>query len=206
MKKISIFLILLVVSCNKNDCTTNEKIREIETDKIIETFLEDKYFKNNKDAYAVCISFKKLKINTESLYAEPSKEVKIVKPPPRLPRILENTKVYIEMLTNANLKGKKIFKTKDSVNFVEQNNCFLKYTIPKNIARKIKTIPVSKIENAIDYMLFSIPIFSEDNKKAYIEIEYYPKELPYGLAVYLEKKDNVWKVIDTKTIWIKCQG
>jgi len=65
---------LLLVSCNKNNCTTNEKIRKIETDKIIETFFEDKYFKNNKDAYAVCIDFKKLKINTESIYAEPTKK------------------------------------------------------------------------------------------------------------------------------------
>lgn len=205
MKKISTFLILLIVSCNKNDCTTNERIRKIETDKIIETFLEQKYIGNSKDFYVVCTSFKKLKINTESLYAEPTKKTTI-RLPPHLPRILENTEVYIEMLTNANLKGKKIFKIKDSVNFVEQNNCFFNYTLPKNIAGKIKTIPVSKIENATDYILFSIPIFSEDNKKAYIEMECYPKELPYGLSVYLEKKDNVWKVIDTKTIWVKCQG
>jgi hypothetical protein len=206
MKKISIFLMLLIVSCNKNDCTTNEKIRKIETDKIIETFLEDKYFKNNKDAYAVCISFKKLKINTESLYAEPTKKAQIIKLPRHLPRILQNTEIYIEMLMNANLKGKKIFKPKDSINFIEQNNCFFKYTLPKNIAGRIKTISASEIENATDYILFSIPIFSEDNKKAFIEIEYYPKELPYGLALYLEKKDTIWKVIDTKTIWVKCQG
>ncbi|TPG44015.1 hypothetical protein EAH81_05550 [Flavobacterium pectinovorum] len=197
---------LLIVSCNKNDCTTNEKIRKIETDKIIETFLEDKYFKNNKDAYAVCISFKKLKINTESLYAEPTKKAQIIKLPPRLPKILENTKVYIEMLTNANLKGKKIFKPKDSINFIEQNNCFFKYTLPKNIAGRIKTISASEIENATDYVIFSIPIFSEDNKKAYLEMDCYSKELPYGQSVYLEKKDNIWKVIDTKTIWVKCQG
>jgi ribosomal silencing factor RsfS len=194
------------VSCNKNDCATNEKIRKIETDKIIETFFEDKYFKNNKDAYAVCISFKKLKINTESLYAEPTKKIQVIKLPRHLPRILQNTEVYIERLLNANLKGEKIFKTKDSINFAEQNNCFLKYTIPKKIAGKIKTIPVSKIENATDYMIFSIPIFSEDNKKAYMEIDCYAKELPYGESVYLEKKDNVWKVIDNKTIWVKCQG
>lgn len=197
---------LLLVSCNKNNCTTNEKIRKIETDKIIETFFEDKYFKNNKDAYAVCIDFKKLKINTESIYAEPTKKVQIIKLPPRSPRILQNTEVYIERLLNANLKGKKIFKSKDSINFVEQNNCFFKYTIPKKIVGKIKTIPVSKIENATDYMIFSIPIFSEDNKKAYMEIDCYSKELPYGESVYLEKKDNIWKVIDTKTIWVKCQG
>lgn len=197
---------LLLVSCNKNDCTTNEKIRKIETDKITETLLEDKYFENNKDAYAVCLSFKKLKINTENLYAEPTKEPTVVKLPPRLPRILENTEVYIEMLMNANLKGKKIFKTKDSINFVEQNNCFFKYAVPKNISGKIKTIPVSKIENATDYMIFSIPVFSEDNKKAYMEVDCYSKELPYGESVYLEKKDNVWKVIETKTIWVKCQG
>lgn len=206
MKKISIFLILLIVSCNKNDCTTNEKIRKIETDKIAETLLHQKYFKNNKDAYAVCISFKKLKINTESVYAEPTKKAQIIKLPPRLPRIFKNTEVYIEMLMNANLEGKKIFKTKDSINFVEQNNCFVKYALSKNIAGKIKTIPVSKIENAIDYMIFSIPIFSEDNKKAYMEIDCYSKELPYGESVYLEKKENVWKVIDTKIIWVKCQG
>jgi hypothetical protein len=206
MKKFLIFLTLLVVSCNKNDCTTSEKIRKIETDRIIETFFEQNHFENNKDAYAVCISFKKLKINTESLYAKPTKKIQIIKLPTHLSKILQNTEVYIEKLLNANLKGEKIFKFKDSTNFVEQNNCFFKYTVPKNIAGKIKTIPVSKIENATDYMIFSIPIFSEDNKKAYMEIDYYSKELPHGQSVYLEKKDTIWKVIYTKNIWVKCQG
>ncbi|HEX8018073.1 MAG TPA: hypothetical protein VF465_22810, partial [Flavobacterium sp.] len=86
------------------------------------------------------------------------------------------------------------------------NNCFFKYTIPKNISKKIKTISVSKIDKAKDYIILSVPIFSEDNKKAYIEIDFYLQELQYGISVYLEKKDNVWKVIDTKDDWTFCQG
>lgn len=206
MKKITIFLILILTGCNKNDCTNNEKIRKIETDKIIETIVRENHIENSKNSYPVCSTLKKLKISTELLYAEPTNKVTIVKLPPRLPIILKNTKIYIEMLLNANLMEEKIFNAKDSINFVEQNNCFLKYTLPEKISKRIKTISVSKIDKAENYIILSIPIFSEDNKKAYMEIDCYPKEYPYGLSVYLEKKDNIWTILDTKTIWVKCPG
>ncbi|OXB03451.1 hypothetical protein B0A75_00475 [Flavobacterium oncorhynchi] len=206
MKQFTIFLILITFGCNKNDCTNNEKIRKIETEKILEALIKQKNIENSKDSYRVCSSFKKLKINTEGIHAKSTKEPVIVKLPPRLPRILENTEIYIEMLLNANIEGQKIFKDKDSINFVEQNNCFLKYTLPEKISKKLKTIPESEIDKTNDYIILSIPIFSEDNKKAYMEIDCYSKELPYGRSVYLEKKDNIWKIIDTRDIWVKCAG
>ncbi|MBS7253209.1 hypothetical protein [Flavobacterium branchiicola] len=206
MRKITIFLILIITGCSKNDCSNNEKIRKIETDKIVETLLQQKYFENSKDSYTVCCSLKKLQINTESIYAEPTKKIEIVKLPPRLPRILENTEIYIEKLLNANSKGKKLFQIKDSINFVEQNNCFLKHKLSQNISKKLKTISVSKIEKASNYIILSIPIFSEDNQKAYIEIDCYPKKDQYGVSVYLEKKDNIWKIKDIKSNWSQCSG
>jgi hypothetical protein len=194
------------MGCSKNDCSYNEKIRKIETEKIIETFLREKYIENSKNSDAVCNNFKKLKINSESIYKEPTNKVTIIKLPPSLPRILQNTEIYIEMLLNANLKGNKIFNSKDSINFVEQNNCFFKYTLPEKISKKLKTIPVSEIDKADNYIILSIPIFSEDNQKAYVEIDCYRKELQFGVSAYLEKKDNLWKIIDTKEIWTKCSG
>ncbi|WP_431244923.1 hypothetical protein ACQ9BO_12320 [Flavobacterium sp. P21] len=187
MQKISIFLFFIIISRNKNDCLSNEKIRKIETDKIVEILVKQNFITNSKDSYAICNSFKKIKINTEDIYAEPT-EPSIVKLPPRLPIILQNTETYIQMLLNANTKGQKVFQDKDSINFVEQNNCFLKYTLPEKISKKLKTISVSKIDKAQDYIILSIPIFSEDNKKAYMEIDCYSKELPFGTSVYLEKK------------------
>lgn len=205
MKKITIFLVLIITSCNKTDCSDNEKIRKIETDKIVETFIKQNYIDNSKDSYAVCNSFKKLKISTEDIYAEPTRP-SVVKLPPRLPIILQNTEIYIQMLLKANLKGEKIFSSRDSINFAEQNNCFLKYTLPRKISKKLKTISVSKIDKTEGYIILSIPIFSEDNKKAYMEVDCYRKELPYGISVFLEKKENVWQVIHTKDIWVKCAG
>ncbi|MWB94850.1 hypothetical protein GON26_10770 [Flavobacterium sp. GA093] len=206
MKKITIFLILILAGCTKNDCSYNEKIRKIETEKILEILIKQKNIENSKDIYAVCNSLKKIKIITESVYTKPTKKVAVVKLPPRLPKILQNTDIYIEMLLSANLKGKKIFKNKDSIHFIEQNNCFLKYILPEKISKKLKIIPVSKIDKADDYIILSIPIFSEDNKKAYMEIDCYSKELPYGKSVYLEKKDNIWKIVYTQNIWVKCAG
>ncbi|WP_281234328.1 hypothetical protein [Flavobacterium gelatinilyticum] len=190
-----------MTSCAKNDCVNNEKIRKIETDKIVETLLKQKHIGNSKDSYAVCSSFKKLKINTESIYTDSTKKIEIVKLPKRLPRIYENSEIYIEKLLNANFNGEKIFKNKDSLNFVEQNNCFLNYRLPKTTSGKVKTISVSKIEKAEDYLILSIPIFSKDNKKAYIQMDYYPKRYQYGISVYLEKKDNVWKITTSKEHW-----
>lgn len=217
MKKFTIFLILIIAGCSKNDCSLNEKIRKIETDKIIETLIKQDV-KNNKDSYAFCTSFKKLKINTEILFAEPTKDIKIIKLPRSKPIsiIHLNTEIYIEQLLNANLKGKKIFKINDSINFVEQNNCFSKYTIPKTLSKKIKTISVSEIDKSSNYIILSIPIFSEDNKKAYIQIDCYPQKdqygspkhgiSMYGMSIYLEKKDNIWKIIDTKNNGTICKG
>ncbi|MDQ6469491.1 hypothetical protein RB619_02465 [Flavobacterium sp. LHD-80] len=206
MKKITIFLILILTSCNKSDCSDNEKIRKIETDKIVETFIKQNYIQSSNNSYPICNTFKKIKINPESVYAKPTKNLAIVKLPPRLPRILENTKIYIEMILNANINGEKIFSNKDSLNFAEQNNCFLKYTLPVKISKKLKTISVTEIDKAEECIILSIPIFSKDNKKAYMEIDCYTKEYPYGACVYLEKNDGIWKILDTRTIWVKCPG
>lgn len=194
----------MIISCNKKDCDYNEKIRKIETDKIVEALVLQKHLENFKDSYAICSSFKKIKINTESVYTNPSKKLDVVKLPPRLPIIIENTEIYIEKLLNANLKGKKIFQISDSINFVEQNSCFLKYSLPQDISKKLKTISVFKIQKASNYIILSIPIFSEDNQKAYMEVDCYPEKDQYGFSVYLEKKDNFWKIKDVKGNWNRC--
>lgn len=194
MKKITIFLILIITGCNKNDCSSNEKIRKIETDKILETLLQQKYIENYKDSYTFCISLRKLKINTESLYTDSTKKIKTVKLPRIGPKILENAEINIENILEVNLNGEKFFNFNDSISFVEQNNCFLEYTLPEKVSRKVKTISVFQAEKDENFIILSIPIFSEDNKKAYMKIDYYPKRYQYGTSIYLAKTDSVWKV------------
>ncbi|MXO05744.1 hypothetical protein [Flavobacterium sp. HBTb2-11-1] len=198
MKKITIFLILILFGCSKNDCTNNEKIRKIETDKIVETLFQQKYIENYKNSYTFCISLRKLKINTESLYTDSTKKIKTVKLPRIGPKIFENAEIYIENLLEVNLNGKKFFNLNDSINFVKQNNCFLEYTLPKTVSRKVKTISVFQAEKDENFIILSVPIFSEDNKKVYIKIDYYPKRYQYGTSLYLAKIDSVWKVISSK--------
>ena len=66
---------------------------------------------------------------------------------------------------------------------------------------------LSKLKNdniTNEFIIFSIPIFSSDNKKAYIEIDIYSKMYRHGESYFLEKNKGKWRVIYSATNWSAC--
>jgi hypothetical protein len=79
--------------------------------------------------------------------------------------------------------------------------------IPKNISKRAKTIFLTELKNQkinTEYIIISIPIFSSDNKKAYVEIDYYSKNRNFGESFFLEKIGEKWKVVYRLGNWSAC--
>lgn len=202
MKKITTFIFLIVmISCNKNQsCTDNEQIRKTETSIIIQTLIDS----TAETSLPICTSLKKLNIRTDLKEQNKIKDsVSIIKLAPIGNIISQNTEIFIEKL----IVVKSVFNQKDSLNFVSQNFCLSNLYIPKNISKSAKTISLDELKNQkinTQYMMISIPIFSSDNMKAYVEIDYYSKNRNFGESFFLVKIGEKWKVVYSRGNWSAC--
>jgi hypothetical protein len=198
MKKIIVFLILpIIFSCNRNQ-NCNEKIRNTETIQIIQTISGEGV------SLPICTNLKKLNIRTDLQETQKNSEPsKIISVPIKEKSIFQNTEIMIEKILWAKYNGKRFFNKKDSLNFVQQNHCLENYRIPKDTLKRINTISLATLENKKshhNFVILSTPIFSSNNKKAYVEIDTYSKER-HGESIYLEKIENKWKVIFIDRNW-----
>jgi hypothetical protein len=202
MKKITTFLFLIaIISCNQNQsCNNNEQIRNTETSNIIQTLIDS----TAKTSLPICTSLKKLNIRTDLKEQNNIKDSEsIIKLPPKEDILFQNKEIFIEKL----LVVKSIFNQKDSLNFVSQNFCLPNLDIPKNISKRAKIISLAELKNKKinpEYIIISIPIFSSDNKKAYVEIDYYSKKRNFGESFFLEKIGEKWKVVYRFGNWSAC--
>ena len=193
MKKVAVFLLLIMtISCNnRQNCDDNIKIREIETNNIILTLIDS----TSENIFPICTSLKKLNIRTD--FNVKKKKV-IIKLPPKTDLISVNSDVFIETLLQTNYRGKAFFDKNDSLNFVEQNYCLNSKLISDELFKKIKTISLTELKDEksnFEYIIISNPIFSSDNKKAYIEVDTKSVGCIYGSSYFLEKQGETWKII-----------
>lgn len=206
MKKITIFLLLLIsISCNKKQsCNDNKKAREIETANIIKTLINS----TTENTLPICTNLKKLNVRTDLKIQMKNKDsIAIIKLPPKKDIISQNTEVFIEKLLKTKYNNKTFFDKRDSLNFVEQNYSLNSNLVPKKICEKTKTVSLAKLksENSnIEYIIISNPIFSSNNKKAYIEIDKYTKIYRHGESLFLEKIGKTWKIIHVAKNWSAC--
>ncbi|MCZ8228354.1 hypothetical protein [Flavobacterium sp.] len=202
MKKITTFIFLMVmISCNKNQSyTDNEQIRKKETRIIIQTLINS----TAETTLPICTSLKKLTIKTDLKEQNKIKDsVSIIKLAPIGNILSQNNEIFIEKL----LVVKSVFNQKDSLNFVSQNFCLSNLYIPKSISKSAKTISLEELKSQkinAQYMIISIPIFSSDNKKAYVEIDYYSKNRNFGMSFFLQKIGEKWKVVYSRGNWSAC--
>jgi len=95
------------------------------------------------------------------------------------------------------------FKRTDSLYLKFQNENIQKLNIDKS--ELIKLSKSKKINSIYDENNISIPIFSSDNKSAYIEVTHNTeKHGGNGSSFYyiLRKINDKWKIIDSGLIWI----
>ena len=101
------------------------------------------------------------------------------------------------------------FTSKDSLCLLQQNLNPKKLKIDKNFAEKLnlttkeEELNKRKTDRKYNYFEITMPIFSLDKNKAYLEINHYCGGLcGSGKSIFLKKINGKWKIIDKWRTWI----
>jgi len=205
MKKIFIiiFIFLLFANCRKNKSEfDNSEIQDInEILKIV--ILEDSLnvLKSESESEMFCENLVKLDIYTP----EKRKGNEPIPPPP--PPSFNDAS--IENLLIFKIENQIFFTNKDSLFLLEQNLRPNELKIGKEIIEKINATSKKieqekkKIGKPYTYYEMTIPVFSKDNKKAYLELNHYCGYLcGSGKSIFLKKVNGKWKIVDKWRTWI----
>jgi len=199
---ISLLLFLFLLSCKKTEnksqieISNTKDINEIVLAIIIEDSLN--VTKNATNSKMFCNELIKLNI----YIPEKSKDGEIVPLSP-----LSRYAVSIEELIH--YKKSEFFKVKDSLHLLKQNSNPQKFKIDKIIFDKIN-LTTKEIENnkkktgkPFDFYEMTIPVFSSDNQKAFVQLNHYCNGLcGNGVSLFLEKINGKWKIVDTWETWM----
>jgi hypothetical protein len=207
MKKL---ILILLVSLSFTKCKNNDNQAEIDSSKINEineivktVILEDSLnvLKNNKESKKFCEELIKLNI-----YIPEKRKNNEPNPPPPPPSFY---KISIENLLYYKIENEMFFTSKDSLYLLQQNLNPEKLKIEKVILQKInltteeREITKRKNGELYNFYVMTIPIFSSDNKKAYVELNHYCGGLcGSGKSIYLKKINKKWKIVDKWRTWI----
>ena len=204
MKKIfySLLISLTFMSCkNSNEKIEFENLRANETFNIVESIITQdslKVIKNGIDKSYFLENLKKLNIII------PKKEKNGIETIP-LPFF---NNVEIKNLIGRKINDRIFFTQKDSLNIINQNEYPENLKLHKRILTEINSISFEeaktkyKKEN-LDLYEMSIPIFSSNNKKAYVQLNNHCGSLcGEGIEIFLEKINGKWKIIYKQRTWI----
>ena len=124
-------------------------------------------------------------------------------PPP-----VDLTTVSVFNLFNSLVDNQRFFSRADSLYFFFQNDAVKTFTIYKTLAEKLATTTLFEQQQKHDsnqtirYYDLTIPIFSADNKKAYIEWTTNCSGCGGATSFYLEKIINKWTVVGWQRRWM----
>ena len=117
--------------------------------------------------------------------------------------------VTINEIIKVKIKGQAFFSNVDSSHILSQYPDIKKLKISENILSKInspsfeKEIVSRKKVGEYHFYEIGIPLFSIDNKKAFVELSSYCGGLcGNGEFIFLEKINGKWKIIERFETWI----
>ena len=205
MKRIFIivFICLLFANCKKNNSKfENSEIKYI--NEIVKIVISDdslNVLKSENETKMFCEDLLKLDI-----YIPEKRKANEPIPPPPPPSFND---VSIEDLLNNKIENQMFFSSIDSLFLLEQNLKPKKLKIENEIIEKInvtsKNIELEKKKSGKSYNYYemTIPIFSKDNQKAYLELNHYCGYLcGSGKSIYLKKVNGKWKIVEKWRTWI----
>lgn len=198
MKNSLLILILTLLSCNSKK--SEELIRQKESIIIIKSLLKEKGLEMVSDfrteqKLPICLNLKKVIVKTTCFeQTKTTDKISAIKFPEK--SFTNQAEICIEKIYKSRPINSSFFLKNDSISIVNQNETFKALKIPKSITKKFKTVELSKsLKITEKYIQFSIPIFSRDNTKAYLEFDHYSgNENSYGNSIYFEKSNGKWKI------------
>jgi len=202
--------LLFILSCNKRNENSQKSVEVIEKplslkeikdiNSIIETIIiQDslKVLKSDDYTNFLCHDLRRLPIDI------PVKQANGLVLPPVPGRI------YVTELLNNKINDELFFTTKDSSNLIAQNSKSSKFIIDKSILKNINSTSFekekAKRKKGENYRFYemTIPIFSRDNQKAYVELGYHCGTLcGHGKAIYLKKIKGKWIIVKKFGTWM----
>ena len=197
-----IFTFLFLLSCKKSESKTELEIKQVnDINQIVQVvIIEDslKVLKNGTDTRMFCKELTKL-----SVYV-PEKTKDGIIPPPPPPSF---NQVSIEDLLH--YRKSFYFSAKDSLSLLKQNSNPEKFKIEESLAEKInqttkeKEIYKKKMDRPFDFYEMTIPLFSLNHQKAYLELNHYCGGLcGSGISIYLQKINGKWKIVNKRQTWM----
>jgi hypothetical protein len=202
MRNYLLFIIILTFSSCKNEQTkpvfslpnSNDINEIVET---IITFGNLPVTRKDSTEYSFPISSELQKLDI--FFPEKEKET----PPP--PPVFNEISIYD--LLHSNLLNKN-FAERDSAYFLFQNQEMKSFILDEKITKKLivtdfeKQIAKKKSGEPKRFYYLSIPIFSFDNNKAYVEVTCICAGCGGANSIFLEKIKNKWTIIDRSTLWM----
>ena len=212
MKKIIILLIIAFIFFNCRNKSENEKsesksdlkteqIENIEeTNEIVQAIINQDsldILKSNSESIAFCTELRKITIEI------PIKQKNGIIFPPAPGNI------FINNLLNDKVNGEIFFSSKDSLAIILQNSNPEKIKIKESITEKLNTTTFEKEMTKrkkgkeYDFYEMTIPIFSLDKQKVYVELNHSCGALcGNGKGIYLKKINGKWKIVEKWETWI----
>lgn len=173
MKKVIFctFIILLFCNCqNKKESIEMNSQETKDINEVVEAVLiQDSLdvFSKKENSRTICIELRKLRI----FIPEKRKDGITLPPPPR--------DIYITGLLNPKIKGKNFFSSKDSLYLLNQNLNLENLKIDEVLINKLNTATIEETEKKykngenVRFYKMTIPVFSSDRKRAYIQLDYF---------------------------------
>lgn len=156
-----------------------------------------KVLKSDDNSKFLCDELRKLFIDI------PEEQANGLTPPPAPGRI------YLIELLNTMVNEEVFFTSKDSSNLLAQNTAPSKLKIDQSVLKNINFLSIEKEikkgdkDEMFRFYEMTLPIFSMDNKKAYVELSYSCGSLcGYGKAIYLKKIKGKWIIVRKVQTWI----
>ncbi len=195
---------LMLLSCNSKK---ENLIRQKESINIIQTIIDQKGIEIVKDLSTeselpICLNLKKILVNNKCFVeTKTNDKIRSIKLPEKT--FTNEGEVCIEKIYKSNPIENIFFLKNDSLDILNQNETFKTFKIPKSIVGKFKTIEQTKNNKIAEkYIQFSIPIFSTDSTKAYIEFDHYSNnDSSYGNSIFVEKRNGKWNIKYVEANW-----
>lgn len=187
---------ILLTNCKKDDKSiTNIKGNEIND--IVKTIIKEErlnILKDSSKTYLFCEDLLKLNV-----YISDNNQNAL--PPPPDQNCTEIHNILIPKINNH-----KFCDSKDSLYIIQQNFDVKEFKISNQIIEQIHSTKYLKEDEKRkkgNFYEMSIPIFSRDNLKAYVELNRYCGHLcGNGISIYLVKINGKWRIIDKWRTWI----